>query len=57
MEYTYEIIKDELSKSELLLRSDGAWIPMDESNSDYQRYLNSEAEQSTPSLTDETSTK
>jgi hypothetical protein len=49
--YTYEVIKDELSKSELLLRSDGAWIPMDESNSDYQRYLNPEAEQSTPSVT------
>jgi len=26
------------------------WIPMDESNSDYQRYLNPEAEQSTPSV-------
>jgi len=26
-------------------------IPMDESNSDYQRYLNPEAEQSTPSVT------
>jgi hypothetical protein len=55
--YTYEIIKDELSKSELLLRSDGAFIPKDEANSDYQRYLNPEAEQSTPSLTDEAATK
>jgi hypothetical protein len=27
------------------------WIPKDESNSDYQRYLNPEAEQSTPSVT------
>ncbi len=26
-------------------------IPKDESNSDYQRYLNPEAEQSTPSVT------
>jgi hypothetical protein len=26
------------------------WIPMDETNSDYQRYLNPEAEQSTPSV-------
>ena len=25
-------------------------IPMDEANSDYQRYLNPEAEQSTPNL-------
>jgi hypothetical protein len=24
------------------------WIPMNEANSDYQRYLNPEAEQSTP---------
>ena len=28
------------------------FIPMDESNSDYQRYLNPEAEQSTPIVTD-----
>jgi hypothetical protein len=27
-------------------------IPMDEANSDYQRYLNPEAEQSTPNLAD-----
>jgi len=46
--YTYEIIENELGK--VLLRSDGASIPFDEGNSDYQRYLNSEAEQSTPNL-------
>ena len=34
-----------------------AVIPIDEANSDYQRYLNPEAEQSTPSLTDEATTK
>jgi hypothetical protein len=28
-------------------------IPLDEGNSDYQRYLNPEAEQSTPSVIDE----
>jgi hypothetical protein len=33
------------------------FIPLDPANSDYQHYLNPEAEQSTPSLTDETSTK
>jgi hypothetical protein len=27
-----------------------SYIPMDEANSDYQRYLNPEAEQSTPSV-------
>jgi hypothetical protein len=46
--YTYQIIDNELGK--ILLRSDGASIPLNESNSDYQRYLNPEAEQSTPSL-------
>jgi hypothetical protein len=30
-----------------------SWIPVDEANSDYQRYLNPEAEQSTPSVIDE----
>ncbi len=29
------------------------WIPVDPANSDYQRYLNPEAEQSTPSMSDE----
>ncbi len=28
------------------------FIPMDEGNADYQRYLNPEAEQSTPNLAD-----
>jgi len=35
--YTYEIIESGMNK--IILRSDGAWIPMDEANSDYQRYL------------------
>jgi hypothetical protein len=35
--YTYEVIDNGLDK--IVLRSDGACIPMDESNSDYQRYL------------------
>ena len=54
--YTYEIL-NEGTINEIILRSDGACIPIAEANSDYQRYLNPEAEQSTPSLTDETSTK
>lgn len=51
--YTYTIPTDpmtgELSTS-VILRSDGAYIPIDPANSDYQRYLNPEAEQSTPSV-------
>ena len=38
MDYTYEVIDTGLSK--IVLRSDGACIPMDEANSDYQAYLN-----------------
>jgi hypothetical protein len=34
-----------------------SFIPNDPSNSDYQRYLNPEAEQSTPIVTDEAKTK
>lgn len=56
MEYTYEII--EAKGSRTLKRTDNngevVWIPMNEANSDYQRYLawleNPEAEQSTPNL-------
>jgi hypothetical protein len=39
--YTYEVI-EELG---IILRSDGASIPKDPANSDYQRYLNPEADQ------------
>ena len=46
--YTYETIETDLGK--ILLRSDGASIPFDEANSDYQRYLNPDAEQFTPNL-------
>jgi len=38
MEYTYEIIKTFLD-STIILRSDGACIPSDPANSDYQSYL------------------
>ena len=47
MKYTYQIIEIGLGE-EIILRSDGASIPKNEANSDYQRYLNPEAEQSTP---------
>jgi hypothetical protein len=48
----YEIVTQE--QGQILKRTDADgkiwWIPMDESNSDYQRYLNPEAEHFTPSL-------
>jgi hypothetical protein len=52
MKYTYEVIKTETLNGivETIKRSDGAFIPADPANSDYQRYLNPEAEQSTPNL-------
>ena len=36
--YTYEEITTP-SGVEMIVRSDGAWIPKDEANSDYQAYL------------------
>lgn len=44
MEYTYEIIET-VSGEKVVIRSDGATIPMNESNSDYQAYLASLDEQ------------
>ena len=54
MKYTYEVIQTETPSGivETIKRSDGAFIPTDPANSDYQRYLNPEAEQSTPMVTD-----
>ena len=57
MEYTYEV-KTELN---IIVRTDEngevVSIPINEGNSDYQRYLNPEAEQSTPSVIDEAEVK
>jgi hypothetical protein len=51
----YTVIKD-ADGIETIVRDneDGSisYIPKDETNSDYQRYLNPEAEQSTPILSD-----
>ncbi len=54
MTYEYELITDERGASTVKRTDDlgnVAWIPTDPANSDYQRYLNPEAEQSTPSVT------
>ena len=53
MNYT-EIISATGTKAILRDNEDGSvsYIPLDETNSDYQRYLNPEAEQSTPNLAD-----
>ena len=54
MTTTYEVIEgNETTPSRIKATLESGaelWIPMDESNSDYQRYLNPEAEQSTPNL-------
>jgi hypothetical protein len=60
MEYTYEVITNDNGDTIKRTNADGTitWIPTDPSNSDYQRYLNPEAEQSTPNLAvDEAKTK
>jgi hypothetical protein len=57
MKYTYEEISNELNALIVIKRTDETgevwWIPMDEGNSDYQRYLNPEAAQFTPIVTED----
>ena len=59
MAITYEIKETDSGEIVIRYNEDGtvSSFPKDEANSDYQRYLNPETEQSTPSLTDEASTK
>jgi len=60
MTITYTLIKTEGKPDSIWAElGDGRVlsIPMDEANSDYQRYLNPEAEQSTPILSDENEAK
>jgi hypothetical protein len=47
-QYTYIEVKNAEGITFCVNRSDGACIPCDPANSDYQRYLNPKAEQSTP---------
>jgi hypothetical protein len=49
----YEKVEDEFGSFIKRTTDDGviSFIPINEANSDYQRYLNPEAEQSTPSVT------
>jgi len=56
-QYT-EVINDGKTVSIQRLNEDGSisFIPIDLANSDYQRYLNPEAEQSTPIVINETET-
>ncbi len=51
---TYELRKTEDTEQLFKIDEDGKeWaVPQDPANSDYQRYLNPEAEQSTPNLAD-----
>ena len=58
MKYETNTIKDINGKDiENIIGTDEAgqvyYIPADKANSDYQRYLNPEAEQSTPMVADE----
>ena len=46
--YTYEIVQ--IGLTQIVLRSDGACIPMVAGNADYEEYLNPQAKQSTPIL-------
>jgi hypothetical protein len=53
--------REETTQAEYIVRTnqDGSetWIPKDLANSDYQHYLNPQAEQSTPIVIDEAETK
>jgi len=54
MKNKYEVITSELGGEYIRWDDNGVirFIPKDPANSDYQRYLNPEAEQSTPMVTD-----
>ena len=55
MKYTYEELENTIIRTDE--NGDVATIPKDEANSDYQRYLNPEAEHFTPMVLDEAPSK
>jgi hypothetical protein len=61
MKINYQKMISEISGNEILYRINEdnsiTFIPMNEENPEYQRYLNPEAEQSTPSVIDEAEAK
>lgn len=52
MKYTYEVIKTETLSGviETIKRSDGAFIPTDPANRDYQAYLTKDEPEVTPNV-------
>ena len=54
MKNTYKVITNERGGTYIEMTTDDgtvSFVPCEEANSDYQRYLNPEAEQSTPIVT------
>jgi hypothetical protein len=55
---TYKVIETPTGEQIIKMDADGRewWVPKNLDNSDYQRYLNPEAEQSTPIVINEAET-
>ena len=55
--YVEDLVDENIRYIDATVDGELITIPTDPANSDYQRYLNPEAEQSTPSVIDEAETK